>query len=39
MSPAEITEWDKTFRTWAPLDPAPQRGCGVSTVRCPFRRE
>ena len=36
MSPAEITEWDKTFRAWAPLDPGPQRRRGVNTVRCPI---
>jgi hypothetical protein len=25
MSPAGITEWDKTFSAWAPPDPGPQR--------------
>jgi len=36
MSPAEITEWDTTFRAWAPLDPSPQRRRGVNTLRCPI---
>lgn len=36
MSPAEITEWDKAFRAWAPLDPGPQRRRRVELVKGPL---